>query len=116
MSESQVARLRVRRGGPDDPPRYDSFEFRFEPGQSVLDALRWIRSQRDATLAIRYSCINANACKECVIRIDGRTGYACTTRLHAGEMLIEPLRNKRLIRDLVTDTVPADERFDAADE
>jgi succinate dehydrogenase/fumarate reductase-like Fe-S protein len=116
VSGSEVARLKIRRGGPDEPARYDTFEFRFEPGQSVLDALRWIRSRRDPSLAIRYACINANACKECVIRIDGRTGYACTTRLHAGEMLVEPLRNKRLIRDLVTDTVPADERFDGTED
>jgi len=27
-------------------------------------------------------------------------------------MLIEPLPNKRLIRDLVTDTLPPDERLD----
>ena len=45
------------------------------------------------------------------MRIDGRTGYACTTPLRPGEMLIEPLPNKRLIRDLVTDTLPPDERL-----
>ena len=83
----------------------------FEDGQSVLDALRWIRGHADASLAVRYACINANACKECVIRIDGRTGYACTTRLVAGEMLLEPLANKPLVRDLVTETVPPDERL-----
>ena len=46
------------------------------------------------------------------MRIDGKTGYACTTPLSEGEMLIEPLSNKRLIRDLVTDTLPPDERLD----
>jgi succinate dehydrogenase/fumarate reductase-like Fe-S protein len=47
----------------------------------VLDDLRWIRAHRDPTLAIRFSCINANACKECVIEIDGKTAYVCTARL-----------------------------------
>ncbi|MBL6954982.1 MAG: hypothetical protein ISR50_20300 [Alphaproteobacteria bacterium] len=111
MSERHSADLKIRRGGPEGPAQFEHFEFEFEDGQSVLDALRWIRGNRDASLAVRYSCINANACKECVMRIDGRTGYACTTPLRAGEMLIEPLPNKRLIRDLVTDTLPPDERL-----
>ena len=66
---------------------------------------------RDSSLAIRYSCINANACKECMVRIDGRNRYACTTQLQAGEMLVEPLANKLLIRDLVSETVPPEERL-----
>ena len=111
MSERLTAILKIRRGVLGDPIRYDNFRFEFEPGQSVLDALRGIKRTTDGTLAVRYSCINANACKECVMRIDGRTGYACTTALRAGEMLIEPLPNKRLIRDLVTDTLPPDERL-----
>jgi succinate dehydrogenase/fumarate reductase-like Fe-S protein len=111
MSDRLSTNLKIRRGRPDDPEQYEVFPFEYEAGQSVLDALRWIRSNRDASLAVRYSCINANACKECVMRIDGRTGYACTTPLRPGEMLIEPLANKRLIRDLVTDTLPPDERL-----
>ena len=112
MSERLRAILKIRRGVFGDPIRYDNFRFEFEPGQSVLDALRSIKRTTDGTLAVRYSCINANACKECVMRIDGETRYACTTPISAGEMLIEPLPNKRLIRDLVTDTLPPDERLD----
>ena len=107
----EIARLRIRRGTVDDPERYDLFDFAFEPGQSVLDALRWIRGHSDPTLAVRFACINANACKECVIQVNGKTSYACTTRLVPGEMTITPLPNKRLVRDLVTDTVPPDERL-----
>ena len=106
-----IADLKIRRGGPDGPAQHEHFTVEFTHGQSVLDGLRWIRGNRDASLAVRYSCINANTCKECVMRIDGRIGYACTTPLRPGEMLIEPLPNKRLIRDLVTDTLPPDERL-----
>jgi len=105
--------LRVRRGSAGEAPWFDAFELDVEPGQSVLDALRRIRREQDASLAVRYACINANACKECVMRIDGRTGYACTTRLVEGVMTLEPLANKPLIRDLVTDTVPPAEHLDA---
>jgi succinate dehydrogenase/fumarate reductase-like Fe-S protein len=78
---------------------------------SALDALMWIRANRDGSLAIRYSCINANACKECMVRIDGRTVYACTTRLKQAGATIAPLDNKALVRDLVTDIVPPKEKL-----
>jgi succinate dehydrogenase/fumarate reductase-like Fe-S protein len=103
--------LVLRRGAPGEAPREERWQVPFEPGQSVLDGLRWIRAQRDATLAIRYSCTNANTCKECMVRIDGRTAYACTSRLREGEMRIEPLPNKALVRDLVTEIAPPDERL-----
>ena len=105
------AMLVIRRGAPGEAPREATWEVPFEPGQSVLDALRWIRSHRDPTLAIRYSCTNANSCKECMVRIDGKTVYACTTRLHEGEMQVAPLPNKSLVRDLVTEIAPPDERL-----
>lgn len=104
--------LRVRRGGPGEPLRYDAYEVPYEPGASVLDALRWIRSDVDPSVAIRYSCINANACKECMVLVDGKVDYACTARLKPGAMTIDPLDNKRLIRDLVTDIVPPKERLE----
>jgi succinate dehydrogenase/fumarate reductase-like Fe-S protein len=102
--------LRIRRATPGEVPRYETLVVPFEPGQTVLDGLRWIRVHRDASLAIRFSCINANACKECMLQVDGETVYACTTRLREGEMTLEPLPNKTLIRDLVTEIAPPDER------
>jgi succinate dehydrogenase/fumarate reductase-like Fe-S protein len=108
---SNIARLKVWRG--DDPRggHWESYEVPFEPGQSVLDGLRWIRVNRDPSLAVRFSCINANACKECMLALDGATVYACTARLEPREMALAPLPNKRLVRDLVTEIAPPAERF-----
>jgi succinate dehydrogenase/fumarate reductase-like Fe-S protein len=108
---SDVATLKIRRGAPGEPPRYETHDVPFEPGQSVLDGLRWVRVHRDPTLAIRYSCINANACKECMMQVDGKTVYACTARLAPREMTVDPLPNKALVRDLVTEIAPTDERL-----
>lgn len=105
------ATLIIRRGAPGETPRDESWDVPFEPGQSVLDGLRWIRSHHDPTLAIRYSCTNANTCKECMVRLDGKTVYACTARLQPRAMRIEPLPNKALVRDLVTEIAPRDERL-----
>ena len=76
----RIARLRIRRGIVGDQSRYDEFTVPFEDGATVLDGLIWIREHADPSLAIRYSCINGNVCKECTIAIDGAVDYACTTR------------------------------------
>jgi succinate dehydrogenase/fumarate reductase-like Fe-S protein len=106
-----VATLLIRRGSPDDAPHWQRFEVPFERGHSVLDGLRRIRIEQDPSLSFRFSCINANACKECVMLLDGKTVYACTARLEAREMRLEPLPNKALLRDLVTEIAPPDERL-----
>lgn len=104
-----TARLSLRRGTAEGEVRFDHYEVPFEPGMSVLDAILWVRTHVDASIAFRYSCINANACKECMVLVDGRAAYACTARLKAEGVTVEPLGNKRLIRDLVTDIVPPKE-------
>jgi len=108
---NNTARLHIRRGAPGAPARTEIFEVPFTPGQSLLDGLRWIRANLDPTLALRYSCINANACKECMIELEGKAAYACTERLHAGDMHVAPLSNKALVHDLVTEIAPRDERL-----
>jgi succinate dehydrogenase/fumarate reductase-like Fe-S protein len=111
MSTS-TARLRIRRGAAGEMPRYDEFIVPFEAGATVLDALIQIRKRQDPSLGVRYSCINANVCKECTMAIDGVVNYACTTRLHADRvMTLEPLPGKALLRDLVTETRPPRERL-----
>jgi len=106
------ALLSIQRGGPDVTSRVETFEVAFEPGQSVLDGLRMVRRDRDPSLAFRFSCINANACKECMMLIDGEVEYACTARLKEGTTTLAPLPKKALIRDLVTEIAPPDERLE----
>jgi succinate dehydrogenase/fumarate reductase-like Fe-S protein len=103
--------LTIQRGISGEPPRVESFEVSFEAGQSVLDGLRVIRQQADPSLAFRFSCINANACKECMMLIDGAVDYACTVRLKEGVTVLAPLPKKALIRDLVSEIAPPDERL-----
>src|SRR5712692_2117068 len=108
---SETATLNIWRGQDRSDGRWETHDVPFERGQSVLDGLRWTRAKRDPTLAIRFSCINANACKECMIELDGETVYACTARLEPREMVVKPLHNKKLVRDLVTEIAPPAERF-----
>lgn len=108
---SRKARLHIARGTTAAPARVDAFDVPFEPGQSVLDGLRWVRANLDPGLAFRFSCINANACKECMMELDGKVVYACTARLIEGDMHLAPLANKALVRDLVSEIAPPDERL-----
>ena len=103
--------LRVARGAPGEGRRIESHDVPYRDGMSVLDAVMWVRSHVDSSLAIRYSCINANACKECMVMVNGKTEYACTARLSRNHTTVEPLANKPLIKDLVTDIVPPKENL-----
>ena len=105
------ATLEVQRGAKGEALKTERFEVEFELGQSVLDGLRLIRRETDQTLAFRFSCINANACKECMMLVDGKTAYACTERLKEGVTTLSPLPKKVLVRDLVTEIAPPDERL-----
>jgi succinate dehydrogenase/fumarate reductase-like Fe-S protein len=107
----KTARLRVRRGSVSEAVRYDTFDVPYEDGMSVLDALRWIRVHLDSTLGIRYSCINANACKTCMALVNGAVEYTCIAKLMPGVITVEPLPKRPLIRDLITDVIPEDEKL-----
>lgn len=105
------ATLNIQRGALGETLRVEAFDVTFEYGQSVLDGLRMVRLSADPSLAFRFSCINANACKECMMLIDGKVDYACTVRLKEGMTALAPLPKKTLIRDLVTEIAPPDERL-----
>jgi succinate dehydrogenase/fumarate reductase-like Fe-S protein len=108
---TKTAVLRVQRGALGEALRFEDFEVPYEEGMSVLDALRWIRTHLDSSLAIRYSCINANACKTCMALVNGEVEYTCIAKLIPGVITVEPLPKRPLIRDLVTDVIPEDEKI-----
>ena len=107
---NDTAPITIQRGAAGEAARTVTYTVPWSEGMSVLDAVLWIRTHVDSSLAVRYSCTNANACKECVVSVDGRTGYACTARLPRTGVTVAPLPNKPLLRDLVTDLVPPKER------
>ena len=111
---TEFVTLQVARGVTDTGMTLHEFRVPFVEGMSVLDALIWIREHEDPALAIRYSCINANACKECSVMVNGEVAYACTARLTPDGVRVEPLEGKTIIRDLVTDIAPSKERLSAA--
>ena len=104
-------RLKIWRGTSRENGRYQEFDVAFEDGDSVLDGLVRIRREQEPDLAIRFSCFNANVCKECTMLIDGEVQYACIAKLRTGVMQLDPLPNMPLLRDLVTDSLSPKERL-----
>ena len=111
QQQSVFAELNIFRGTNGTKPEFDTFKVPFHQGASILDALIWINDNVDDSLSFRYSCINANACKECMMIIDGQVEYACLKKLQRPGSKLEPLPNKTLIKDLVTDIVPPKEKL-----
>ncbi|MEO7198212.1 MAG: succinate dehydrogenase/fumarate reductase iron-sulfur subunit [Solirubrobacterales bacterium] len=124
--------LKVRRYQPeatDDDKRgafWETFDVDLDPTLSVLDGLLQARNDQDGTLAVRCSC-RAAICGSCGVKVNGQSTLACKTQLGhaaaeaermagvgpaahgreaedaAGVILVEPMGNMPVIKDLVTD-------------
>ncbi|MDG6899383.1 MAG: succinate dehydrogenase/fumarate reductase iron-sulfur subunit [Nitrososphaerota archaeon] len=104
--EKRVVRLRIQRGGSRGtaPPHYDTFEVPREDGMVVLNAVHYIQSHLDPSLAVRWNC-KAGRCGSCSAEINGRPQLMCKTRVDSidGDITIEPMQAFPHLRDLVTD-------------
>jgi succinate dehydrogenase / fumarate reductase iron-sulfur subunit len=92
----------------DEHPRFKLFRHDPKPQDSVLETLKDIRDQQDPSLAFRYSCREA-VCGSCGMVINGRISLACRTQvwsLGADEIVIEPLPNLEIQKDLIVDLKP----------
>ncbi len=107
---------------------YDLYKVQTRKGMTVLDALFQIQDKMDSSLAFRYSCRGA-VCGSCAVLIDKEPRLACRTQVStikseslklqpfpplteipsgwdkATEILIEPLPNLPILKDLVVDMV-----------
>jgi fumarate reductase iron-sulfur subunit len=99
--------------GADAPERFDEFTVAPGPETTVLDALVEVQRTQDPTLAFRYAC-RVGMCGSCAMVVNGRERWACRTRmaaLGATRVSVRPLYHLPLIRDLVVDMTPFQERM-----
>ncbi|MGD2294386.1 MAG: succinate dehydrogenase/fumarate reductase iron-sulfur subunit [Candidatus Aminicenantes bacterium] len=92
----------------DEFPRFQSFFFETTESKSVLEALMAIRNEQDGSLSFRYSCREA-ICGSCAMVINGNFDLACRTELQSfksRQVIIEPLANMEIQKDLVVDMDP----------
>jgi len=92
----------------DKSPYFQDFLYETEETKTTLEALMDIRNEQDCTLAFRYSCREA-ICGSCGMVINGRFELACRTMIDSLEssvVVIEPLPNLEIQKDLVVDMEP----------
>jgi succinate dehydrogenase / fumarate reductase, iron-sulfur subunit len=114
--------IKVRRFQPESGqgPYWEEFNVDLEPSLSVLDALLQTKDREDGSLAVRCSC-RAAICGSCGMKINGQSGLGCKTQIGEAQELaekkvsavggdakkatvvIEPMGNMPVIKDLVTD-------------
>jgi len=120
--------LKVRRFKPEEAegPYWESFDVDLDPTLSVLDGLLQAKDRDDGSLAVRCSC-RAAICGSCGMKINGQSTLACKTMLEEAqsyaeshavaaqedgdktkgngqtEIVVEPMGNMPVIKDLVTD-------------
>jgi len=103
--------LRVRRYDPESggAPYWDEHTVELEPHRSVLEAILQARDRFDGSIGIRCSCRQA-ICGSCGVRVNGEPALACHTHLDAaktgsrdGVIVIEPMGNMPVIKDLIVD-------------
>ncbi|MBZ2165670.1 succinate dehydrogenase/fumarate reductase iron-sulfur subunit [Methanobacterium spitsbergense] len=109
-------------------PRYDTFKLKSDPSITVLGALFQFQQEFDDSIAFHYSCRGA-VCGTCAMLINKVPRLACRTQVASliqgelkiplsefpaieetvkwnpeEEILVEPLPNFPVIRDLIVDT------------
>jgi succinate dehydrogenase/fumarate reductase iron-sulfur protein len=101
--------LRIQRFDPErgESPYLQEYSVSLDPSSTVLDALIKIKEDIDSSLTFRRSCRSA-ICGSCAVRVNDKGILACHTRLeevakNQDPIVIEPLRNFRVIKDLVVD-------------
>lgn len=106
--------FRIRRFDPnvDSEPRYETYRINVKPGWTVNDGLHYIREHVDNTLSWRYSC-RMGVCGSCAMMINGKPMLACNNQIlniTDTEIVLAPLVNFDIIKDLVPDLQPMFEK------
>jgi fumarate reductase (CoM/CoB) subunit B len=112
MNQIRAAHVRIYRFDPecDRSPHYDEFRVEIPEVTKVLELLNLIYQKFDPTLAYRSSC-RSGKCGVCSVMVNGRAVLACRENVPEEEVvLIEPLANYPVIRDLVVDRGMYDQR------
>jgi fumarate reductase iron-sulfur subunit len=90
----------------DKEPRYEQYEVPYEHwhGMKVIDTIRYVYEELDSGLSFREPC-RQQICGACTLLVNKKTVLACDA-FSEQEMLIEPLPNRVILKDLITDVGP----------
>jgi succinate dehydrogenase / fumarate reductase iron-sulfur subunit len=92
----------------DEHPHFQEYIHTPKPGDTMLEVLKEIRDEQDPSISFRYSCREA-VCGSCALTINGTICLACKRQFEALKtdvVVIEPLPNLEIIKDLIVDFKP----------
>ena len=107
MTTPKKVHIKIQRFRPDEQEQlqFSEYEVSVKPGMTVNDALFAIKEELDGSVTWRVSC-RMGICGSCGMKINGRWMLACQTQLAdlgTDRIVLEPLPNYPIIRDLVPD-------------
>jgi len=111
MSQQYVT-ITIVRTNPDTGMKPVRVQYRipYSEKMRVMDALNYIRENVDSSLQYRWSCRYYSKCGTCAATINGKPGLTCYESVK-DRMVIAPLANFPVIRDLVVDRSDWDSRI-----
>jgi succinate dehydrogenase / fumarate reductase iron-sulfur subunit len=83
----------------DREPYYEDYQVPVEEQETILGVLEYIRENIDPSLSYRDSCAYG-CCAICIMKVNGKNVLACTEKVKGDELLIEPARADKVLRDL----------------
>ena len=78
--------------------------------KNLLKSLIFIKENIDNSLTYRCGC-KSGVCGSCAVRVNGVEKLACKTIIQDGD-IIEPLKNREVVKDLVVNVSPINFRTD----
>ena len=107
---TQKVNFKVFRFNADEDylPYYDDYKMEVTSEEVVLDILDRIKWDHDGSFSYRRSCRHG-ICGACAIKVNGRSILACKENMNdlikvfGNELTIEPLSNKRAVKDMIID-------------
>ena len=110
----KIVEFKIHRFDPQNKRHYVStYKAPVYKGTTILEALQYIKDNLDETLTFRHSC-RMGICGSCGINVNGKPMLACYTQvldLGIDSLVIEPLSNMPVIKDLVVDIQPFFDTF-----
>lgn len=99
-----TAKVKISRMDPerDAGSQIVTYVIPYAEGMRVAQALRYILENLDGTLAFRNTFCKRGSCGLCMVLLDKKPVMACKAMMKP-EVLIEPLPERMLIKDLVVD-------------
>ncbi len=114
MTSQRQITIAVIRTNPetDMKPQKVVYTIPYSEKMRVMDALNYVRENIDSSLAYRWSCRYYAKCGLCAAMLNGNPGLTCYEAVTDG-MVIAPLSNFPVIRDLVIDRRVWDKRVNS---